>query len=205
MFETLAKNFGGGRLIRLCAVCTASLAILLGAETRGQEPSDVPNLHKRKLEPKPPIPIHLSKPISNMATVRLNLPPTNSVRDTNLFIRYSSNAIESGLIARYKHWESLASDTNIDSQLRKSYLEFSIHAWGVLTNYQTNSQLWEACSLARLSRDPAKISRAERNLAVYLAEKLTLIKGKNFSTNMSLTEILTEYRNEEPSMPQKFD
>lgn len=123
-----------------------------------------------------------------------NLPATNLASPDDTF--------GSTMSSRSSYLEQMAANTNVDPILRKNYEHLAVGYRKLITDHQTNAQLWANLRIARSSKDPEKIARAEQELADYLAAKLGNINGKAYPTNMSLQAILKEYKK---AQPQKFD
>lgn len=91
-------------------------------------------------------------------------------------------------------YERMLADPGITPEARKSYEQLLQLQKSQLANHRTNAQLWENLVQAKQSKDDEKATRAERELADFLALRLGKIKGKTYPTNMSLEAVMKEYR-----------
>lgn len=93
-------------------------------------------------------------------------------------------------VARYEHYLADRSLSPSDRKMYEGLLEDSKQR---LADHQTNVQLWANLRQARISRDPEKVARSERQLADYLAAQLGKIRGKTYPPGMSLHDVMKEY------------
>lgn len=107
---------------------------------------------------------------------------TNEFAITNIF---------SDMIARYR--KELV-DPALDPNHRPAVERLLANAMRKQADLSSNVQLWADLTQARRTKNAEKISDAQVQLVDYLAAKMEEKTGKKYSRNMSLEELMKEYK-----------
>lgn len=105
--------------------------------------------------------------------------------------------IEQSLVLDVKRNERMLADPALDPNTRSMFERMLEDSKQRLADHKTNLELWINLRLARQTKDVEQTTRAEKELADYLAARLGKVQGKTYPQGMSLNAIMEEYQKQE--------